>query len=221
MTNPPIKLLKKIAAIRSEVARIEKSEFNQANNYHYAPDQKIKETFKPLMDKHSVVLQFSITAYDIVTIDAKGDRKAVYLVFVKSEYTFWDADSGESLSGQWVGDGQLRDDKGLYAAITGMQKYAIMSMMFMPTGDDPEDKRFDKNDKGRAPVGRSTSSVPPKNLPNDRLANQLEQELEQAGILDMQSIAQMRLTYGGNSDISKMKAPALKNYVEQLQAKKR
>ncbi len=218
--NPPIKILQKIVAIRKEVARIEKTEFNQANNYHYAPDNLIKETFKPLMDKHGVVLQFSIPSKEVVTIDARGDRKAVYLIFVNAEYTFWDADSGESLSGHWIGDGQLRDDKGLYAAITGMTKYAIMAMMFMPTGDDPESARFEKQDK-RGAVGRSVPSAAPKNLSNDKLANQLEQELEAAGILDMTKIAQMRMTYGGNADIGKMKAPALKNYVEQLQAKKR
>jgi len=211
----PIKLLQKIVAIRREIARIEKTEYNQANNYHYAPDNLIKETFKPLMDKYSIVLQFSIPSKEVVTIDARGDRKAVYLIFVNAEYTFWDAESGESLSGHWVGDGQLRDDKGLYAAITGMTKYAIMANMFMPTGDDPEDKRFDKDSK----KGRDTGDGKPAYLKpsNEKVANELEQKLETAGRLTMTKIAEMRQRYGGSPDVGKMRAPALKNYITELQ----
>lgn len=209
----PTKLLQKIVAIRKAVERIEKTGFNQSANYNYAPDQLIKETFKPLMDQHGVVLQFSLTNKEIVTIDAKGDRKAVYLIFVEADYTFWDSDSGESLSGHWIGDGQLRDDKGLYAATTGLEKYAIMAMMFMPTGDDPEDKRFDKGGtKGREAVSTGPTLKPS----NEKVAAELEQKLESEGKITMQKIAEMRQRYGGSPDIAKMRAPALKNYITEL-----
>lgn len=207
----PVNLLKKIVAIRKAIARIEKDARNEHGGYEYASDRAIKEAFKSKMDEYAVVLQFSITSKEIVTIEKRDDRKGFSVIFVTADYAFWDAESGESLPGVWVGSGAFRDDKGLYAAITGMTKYTIMANMFMPTGDDPEHGRFDKNDKR----GRESTS-PTLKPSNEKVAAELEQKLESEGKITMQKIAEMRQRYGGSPDIAKMRAPALKNYITEL-----
>ena len=49
-----------------------------------------------------------------------------FLVTVKIQVTFVDADSGERFSSNFYGDGSDHDDKGVYKAITGALKYALM-----------------------------------------------------------------------------------------------
>ena len=54
------------------------------------------------------------------------------------EFTFIDAETGETESFTVVGEGQDSGDKAVYKALTGATKYALMKTFLIPTGDDPE-----------------------------------------------------------------------------------
>jgi hypothetical protein len=54
------------------------------------------------------------------------------------EFKFIDGETGEELVFHSEGEGQDAGDKGIYKAITGAQKYALMKAFMIPTGDDPE-----------------------------------------------------------------------------------
>ena len=59
--------------------------------------------------------------------------------------------SGEMLEFRVVGHGLDRNksgvgDKGVYKAITGATKYALLKLLLLATGDDPETEDADKND---------------------------------------------------------------------------
>jgi len=57
------------------------------------------------------------------------------------QVTFVDTESGESFSCIFYGDGSDSNDKAIYKAITGAQKYALMKTFLVATGDDPEQDR--------------------------------------------------------------------------------
>lgn len=138
-------ILKKLSAIMAEAEYIQKDAKNAHGGYKYASEKAIKETLHPILAKHGVVFQLNCTAPVVL-----ADTKTQYLPV---EYVFWDSESGESLSGNFVGSAHTRDEKAHYAAITGAIKYILTSTFLIPTGDDPE------NDKNEAKKGETNKMV--------------------------------------------------------------
>ena len=122
-------LLHKLHAIMRAIPRIQKDATNPHHKYAYASEKAIKEAIHPLLVEHGVLFQLAITG-------PPEDTKAGLLV--PMEYSFTDVDSGQQIRQRWYGSGHDRDEKGLYAAITGALKYALTTTFLIPTGDDPE-----------------------------------------------------------------------------------
>lgn len=135
-----LKILQKILAIQKEIVPMEKDGRNESQGYRYLSDEKIITEVKRLMDKHQVVCQ----------IDSKETGKqntpkgTQILTSVEVIYTFYDCESGESLTGTMAGQGTDSNDKGVYKAITGATKYVYVKTFKIPTADDPENSRGTK-----------------------------------------------------------------------------
>lgn len=126
-------ILGKLHLVMTEVDYIQKDGKNSFQKYSYASEYAIKEKFHEAFTKHKIIFQFSTSNVRI----ENG------LTFLDCAYAFHDVESGESLTGTFVGSGAGRDEKGNYAAVTGAIKYILTSNFIVPTGDDPED---DKNE---------------------------------------------------------------------------
>ena len=144
-------ILTKLAAVMTDVAYIQKDAKNTHQGYRYASERVIKERLHESFVKNRIVMQLNYGTPFLV-----GNT-----IYVPVEYAFWDVDSGESLTGNCIGSGQNRDEKGCYAAITGAIKYILTGTFLIPTGDDPED---DKNEapKAAAPDTMSSGTVSDK-----------------------------------------------------------
>ena len=134
----------KLHAIMKGVDRISKDRRNNSANYDYASEKAIKETMHNAFVQAGVIFKFEVL--DTETMDLlNGQGKTVRITKIKSQYTFIDVETGEKETGLFVGSGNGRDDKGMYAAMTGSIKYILTSCFMIPTGDDPEDNRYDVN----------------------------------------------------------------------------
>ncbi len=132
------KILAKLHAIMSAVDYVQKDKKNTFHNYSYASEFAIKETLHAELVKNKVI--FTVNASNVrreVYTSVKGGRAAITDIDI--EYAFYDVESGESLTGKFVGTGDDGADKGTYKAITGAIKYILTSTFLIPTGDDPED----------------------------------------------------------------------------------
>jgi len=130
-------LASKMIKIMKEVPAIEKSGRNTFHKYSYATEADISAAFSTAMKNNNVFMFSSITDRECTVFKtAKGADS--FLVTVKLEITFIDADSGETFVSTFYGDGTDSGDKGIYKAITGAQKYALMKTFLLQTGDDPE-----------------------------------------------------------------------------------
>lgn len=129
-------ILKKMVAVMKEVGYIKKDARNTFQKYTYASERIIKEKVREALLKHGVVFSFSVSSPEILT----GGLISV----VQINYAFVDADTGESIGGQFVGSGHARDEKAIYAAITGAIKYCLTSNLLIATGDDPEDDAHER-----------------------------------------------------------------------------
>ena len=100
-----IKILTKLHAIMSEVGYIQKDKKNTHQNYNYASEKAIKEVFQPKLVDHKVILKVDCIGQEIDrSTTAKGGKST--LTLADFEYTFYDVESGESITGQFQGQGE-------------------------------------------------------------------------------------------------------------------
>lgn len=131
-------ILKKLHEIMSKVDFIEKDKTNTFHGYKYASEQAIKETLHKLLVDHKVL--FTLEALNFSSHHQPLEKEKDTITNIEFKYHFWDVESGEELSGNFVGSGEDKGDKGTYKAITGAVKYILTSTFLIPTGDDPENE---------------------------------------------------------------------------------
>jgi len=155
MPAPKKTLPQKLAAIMAEVGRIPKRGMNTHFGYAYATEMDIVEAIRQKLADHQVMLVPSVT-----DVTREGT-----LTTVRLRYTLLDGEAPDystAITFDWAGTGSDNADKGLYKAFTGAQKYALLKLFMVPTGDDPETA------SGPAPeptVGPATRPVQPQRVP--------------------------------------------------------
>lgn len=144
-------LIEKLCEIMSTVQYIQKLGYNEFHKYHYATEADISEAIRKELADRKVFLLPSVEEVSQRTITTKkGNEETVTKTRIK--FAFLDAENGDSLEFVMEGEGQDPGDKGIYKAITGTTKYALMKAFLIPTGDDPEgDKSNDEHSAGHVP----------------------------------------------------------------------
>jgi ERF superfamily len=138
MNTPEQKtLIKKLSEVMKQVKYIEKKGFNKFHQYKYATESDVAEKVREVLAENNVMMIPSLVSHSTREhTNAKG--KTEYIVTVDMEFNFYDGDSGETIVFKMSGEGQDAGDKAIYKAVTGAQKYALMKVFMIPTGDDPE-----------------------------------------------------------------------------------
>lgn len=150
----PKTLVGKLAEVMMVVERIPKSGRNNFHNYDYATEADIVAAVRKELAARHVML---IPSVEDVTRESVGEKGSA-LTTLRMTFTFMDGDTGETLMRSWLGCGSDKDDKGIYKAMTGGEKYFLLKTFLMPTGDDPE--RDDKDAKA-AMRGRDKATAKP------------------------------------------------------------
>lgn len=128
MPNEKKSLVTKLSEIMRSVERIPKNGFNAHFQYKYATEADVADHCREFLADHHVLM----TA-DVESTEQLGDVCRMHIRF-----TFHDGDSDEKISFVHIADGQDKQDKAPYKALTGAVKYALMKTFLIPTGDDPE-----------------------------------------------------------------------------------
>lgn len=140
----PSGLAAKMAAAMAEVGRVEKRGRNTAQDYKYARADDVAEQTRGVLAKHGIALFADVLedgVREIVIPPAKEGftGKTLRVSRVRVAWTFVDSETGESRTVHTPGEGMDSGDKGIYKAMTGAMKYALMLGFLIPTGDgDPE-----------------------------------------------------------------------------------
>ena len=159
-------LAAKMILVMNEVGYVQKDGRNDFQRYNYATESALAAKFSSALAKHGVFMFTSILERRCEPYQTRGGKGA-FLTTVKLEVTFVDSESGESFVAHGYGDGSDSDDKGVYKAITGAQKYVLMKTFLVATGDDPE--KDDEKDaklvsKYTAKINGSTTLVALQNV---------------------------------------------------------
>lgn len=130
-------LVKKLAEVKGAVDRIAKNGHNDHFNYDFATESDIAAAVRKEMAARSLMMFPNVTKTDWEKVVRKngGETKLCTLTV---EFTVEDGDSGETRSFTIMGQGEDALDKATYKAMTGAEKYALLKLFMIPTGDDPE-----------------------------------------------------------------------------------
>jgi hypothetical protein len=137
-------LILKLVEVMKSIPYIQKAGFNSFHKYRYASEADVNERVREEFAKRNLVMIPDVKSCTVRPhVTHKGHHESITTVEV--EFKIIDGDTGETISFTTFGEGQDAGDKGIYKAITGAQKYALMKMLMIPTGDDPEaDERTDE-----------------------------------------------------------------------------
>lgn len=153
----PTKLLKKLSAIFASIDSLPKDGTNDFHRYKFTSESAAKRALHPLFAEHGVILKIDVLNAEQVTLQSKDKNGFIKeLTKITLGYSFIDCESGEALSGQFIGYGEDSNDKGVWKAVTGCVKYILFNTFLVATGDDP-----DQDDGPRArPPARSSAPMP-------------------------------------------------------------
>ena len=139
-------LVSKLTKIMGGLGTVSKSGYNDHHKYAYAMEADILEHVR-----HQLAASNIFVFSSVVSSTREGNLTTVLM-----EYTLVDGDSGESMKVSAAGQGSDNQDKGVYKAITGANKYFILKNFMLPTGDDPEKEDSKASAK---PVAAKTAAL--------------------------------------------------------------
>jgi len=149
-------LQQKIARITGHVGTIPKRGYNAFHKYHYVTEGDLVGSVRQYLSAAGIAI-----IPDVVKVKLYRENTENPLTEVIVNYTV--TDGKEEFSFRMPGHGADKGDKGVYKAITGSQKYALMKLFKIETGDDPEsDTRVDE---------RSAQSQGPRQAPRVSTGN--------------------------------------------------
>ena len=164
-------LVKKLVKVMQQVQYIQKRGHNKFHNYTYATEADVAEKVREVLAENNVIMIPNMLSHEVMEkTNRQGNLE--YIVTVNMEFTFMDGDSGEIITYHMSGQGQDAGDKGIYKAVTGAQKYALMKAFMIPTGDYPEadesvDERNNTKEETKHETTQQTKKVTSK-LPSLR-----------------------------------------------------
>lgn len=142
-------LVKKLVEILAELGPMEKKGRNPHFGYNYVSEGQVMSELRHKLSSRNVFLSTSVET----CVPQYGEPKAGTFVLVTTKHTFHDADTGEELVIGGAGLGWDSGDKGVYKAITGATKYALMKNFLVTDEQDPETGEQAKPDKPAGAAG--------------------------------------------------------------------
>lgn len=130
-------LLKALQTAAAAVGYVQKKGRNEFQQYNYVTESDVVAQTREALLERDLVL---IPSVESVSHDEWGNTNILV------NYTIHHTISGESLTFRMAGAGNDRNskgvgDKGIYKALTGCNKYALLKALQLATGDDPENEK--------------------------------------------------------------------------------
>jgi hypothetical protein len=130
-------LYEKLRKIQDEVANVEKTGYNNFQNYYYHTEADILNALKPLLKKYGLVIIPSLD-WDHANILGAPATMVNDISLVYTKYTVVDTEAGEKEIIYWYGQGQDKGDKGANKAFTAAGKYAMIKLFQIASDEDAD-----------------------------------------------------------------------------------
>ena len=177
----PKNLVQKLCEVMAAVGRIAKNGTNSNRGYKYATEADTVEAMRGEFSKRNIFIFPTVTNTTRTAHGTSWAGTPMFLTDVMVDWEFVDGDSGETKTCSMPGSGLDDQDKGIYKAITGSEKYLLMKAFLIPTGDDPEKDEAGTKEAAKAlgeqKVKEMQAKVAAQKKPD--LETQLKQSIEQ------------------------------------------
>jgi len=157
----PTNIYAMLAQILGIIGAVEKRGYNAFHKYRFVKEADLVEAVRPLLAEYGIFVMWTIIAHERRTQVIKDRDKNITgesesLTVVTGDYWFVHGESEQKTDPQhMMGYGDDPGDKGLYKALTGMEKYFLMKTFMVSTGDDPEsDDAMDRRSASREASSR-------------------------------------------------------------------
>jgi hypothetical protein len=142
--KPKLNLYRKLVKIRESVPYLSKS--TKGYQYKYVSSEQALSAIRDTMNDHGVVFIPEVRVSRVKEFnDAKG--KLQFLTELDMKYTVVDADNPQdSFVVNWYAQGVDNAEKGVGKALTYGEKYLILKLFNIPTGNMDPDKFQGKDD---------------------------------------------------------------------------
>lgn len=145
-SKPDSPLAAKLAVAAAKVEHVEKRGRNDQQKYDYVQAEDVALAAHKALAAAGLVCEFQTLTSDETAIKSKAGTDGL-IVRVRGELIVTDPDSGEQIRREAMGSGSdYPGDKGIYKAMTGARKYALIHLLGIPLGDDPD------KDRGKEPT---------------------------------------------------------------------
>ena len=134
-------LVTKLVDILKNCKAVKKSGNNSAQGYQYATEADILDVVRDQLVQKQIFVFSSSNTKEIIKMDKiyKGEKQGDnILAVVNSEHAFVDGDTGARVIVCATGTGWDMTDKGVFKAITGLNKYMFSKNFMIESEDDPE-----------------------------------------------------------------------------------
>lgn len=149
-------IIRALHAVMEEVDSVQKSGENTFHDYRYATEGDLLRKLRAPMLRNGLVLIPSVD--QVAAVDAHGNTTvSVIYTLTHTSGAIWPekikaAGCGGDKSKKGVGD------KGLYKALTGANKYMLLKLFQIETGDDEDEPENSKGDEGRDSVSEDAAA---------------------------------------------------------------
>lgn len=156
-------LVERLAAAAASMASVEKGGTNTHFRYDYATHNDVAAAVRAPLFKEGVILLVDINEHTFE--DGKTNRGGLKRIHtVKFTATFHGG--GESLSVNWIGQGEDADDKGVNKAMSNGVKYLLLKTFLIPSDDAENDVEHSSHDSRRYQSNQAKSYSKPKPVPD-------------------------------------------------------
>lgn len=196
-------LATKLARIMRVVTNIPKNGYNEHFKYKFATEADV-----------SAALQQEFAAANLAVLPGvTATRREGNLTIIDMSFLIIDGDTGYAESIPWSGNGEDKNDKGLWKAVTGGVKYWLLKLFLVPTGDDPEATDGEGRRTNR-PLRKKAPEAPADNAARnpqdatritDAEAKRLQQMVKNHGVEPAKFVAALKqhFRYNATAEIEK------------------
>lgn len=129
-------IAQKVAKVMASVRKLSKDGDNKFDNYKYITGDQAFEKLGGAMADAGLVALPTIVGVTTDTVPTKSGSQ--YRTVVHGQITLADADSSDTWTSDWYGEGTDRGDKSINKAMTAMMKYYLLRLFQIGSGDDAD-----------------------------------------------------------------------------------
>lgn len=129
----------RLARVMGKVQRIRKEGFNDFHKFKFVTDEQVLDLVRPLLADEGISVFPSIESVEQTEM-TRSNGKTYYHTVVCFKFTLA-IETGEVMSCIWYGESDNDQDKGIAQAATLAQKYWLLKLLMISSGekgDDPD-----------------------------------------------------------------------------------